>query len=765
MSKLHAEKLIKKDEPGVTIPKGSFRLRFMKEDVLFKKHFKAILLETPSVSVPIDSLNSAEGNFVVDKVEKGHIEGTFNRDSKLTPKANVTKTVGYEAIPAGKEIQPPLQSALLKDVKELQEANNGKLLIGVGSIGESVLRIQQALNQIFKDKPGYKPLKEDKNFGILTKNAVSEFQKAYGLKQGTNGVVGQETIQKLDEWVLMKSYKWIPSSVKQSATPATVTTYATAGLKNPAPAQKNPDLKKIKKSLDEMEKYKKQTSLERIGNTAFLSAAADLSDMDMGTFALEAQRLKMLKLILGFKYVDSEAEEVLIALIRSTPTQDIFKLVKSLSANNHELFKKLESKLQMGNYNEYHMVLRQLMFDAYGPVQTGFQMESLQMGSYFTIPWSDPGFIKSVTNVKIVYTVKQLNNGKISISWSTMDIMGSPTGNVTSIEADPFQMIGLKLKSNEEHLGEKDGAKGRVYVMPAINMLEMSNKQLNQAIGDFFDATMLVTGVGEIAYGTTLLRTLLGTADALFGAGNLVITSYRFDIAKTETGKTFLNLWDTTLQLYAIYGIGRLVVESPQIISRLSESWKKFKPETKNLTISSEEINGIDKTINSFDAALEQAALEGKSAKNSISETENWRHLDKKILKKEALKQQFMNSSDELMGIEKASDELIAAVSKKRRVIIAKKGSEELRMLEYFGAEASVGGEDMASIILRENPSKAAILEEFLHGTQHKLGIIDDLGRYRAEAHVKDFMIRHQTILGLSNKDVKILKRLMELGL
>ena len=118
----------------------------------------------------------------------------------------------------------------------------------------------------------------------------------------------------------------------------------------------------------------------------------------------------------------------------------------------------------------------------------------------------------------------------------------------------------------------------------------------------------------------------------------------------------------------------------------------------------------------------------------------------------------MLHSSDELMGVEKASEELIEAISKKRRVIIAQEGSEELRMLDYFGAEASVGGEDMASIILRKNPSKAAILEEFLHGTQHNLDIIDELGRPGAEAHVKDFMIRHQKILGLGDEDVEILK-------
>ena len=84
-------------------------------------------------------------------------------------------------------------------------------------------------------------------------------------------------------------------------------------------------------------------------------------------------------------------------------------------------------------------------------------------------------------------------------------------------------------------------------------------------------------------------------------------------------------------------------------------------------------------------------------------------------------------------------------------------------MLEHFGAEASVL--DM-TIIVRSNPSKAAILEEFLHGTQEKLGIAEKLGRYgSAETHVKDFMIRHKKMLGLSDEDVAILKILKDKGL
>ena len=126
----------------------------------------------------------------------------------------------------------------------------------------------------------------------------------------------------------------------------------------------------------------------------------------------------------------------------------------------------------------------------------------------------------------------------------------------------------------------------------------------------------------------------------------------------------------------------------------------------------------------------------------------------------------ILKSSNEFMGIEKASDDLLNAISSKDRVIkYASEGSEEMRYLDYIGAEANVGGENMNHILLRSEPSKAGVLEEFLHGTQHKLGIIEKLGTAAAETHVKSFMIRHQKMLGLMDADVNILQRLMDAGL
>lgn len=103
--------------------------------------------------------------------------------------------------------------------------------------------------------------------------------------------------------------------------------------------------------------------------------------------------------------------------------------------------------------------------------------------------------------------------------------------------------------------------------------------------------------------------------------------------------------------------------------------------------------------------------------------------------------------------------------SKGRIVKIAQEGSEELRYLNSIGAEANVGGERMTHILLRQNPSKVAALEEFLHGTQQHLGIIEKYGFQGAERHVKEFMIRHRGLLGLGDEDVQILRQLVEMGL
>lgn len=120
-----------------------------------------------------------------------------------------------------------------------------------------------------------------------------------------------------------------------------------------------------------------------------------------------------------------------------------------------------------------------------------------------------------------------------------------------------------------------------------------------------------------------------------------------------------------------------------------------------------------------------------------------------------------------MAGVERASQTPIDAVGRKREITWATPGSGAERFLDMHLAEGAAFPPDPA-ILLRPNPSKAALLEEFLHGTQGRIGVIDRLGNSgfgSAETHVKDFMIRHQSMLGLSAEDVQRLQKLRDMGL
>ena len=123
-----------------------------------------------------------------------------------------------------------------------------------------------------------------------------------------------------------------------------------------------------------------------------------------------------------------------------------------------------------------------------------------------------------------------------------------------------------------------------------------------------------------------------------------------------------------------------------------------------------------------------------------------------------------MNSEPEpaLRGKELASQKLLDGIRKKGRTIVfAKEGSEEMRLLQFFRANANVGGEDVRHIILQEDARKIEALEEFLHGVQKKLGILDNRTELEAEIHVKKFMISHCRWLRLSEDDVQVLRAML----
>lgn len=107
--------------------------------------------------------------------------------------------------------------------------------------------------------------------------------------------------------------------------------------------------------------------------------------------------------------------------------------------------------------------------------------------------------------------------------------------------------------------------------------------------------------------------------------------------------------------------------------------------------------------------------------------------------------------------------ELLDAIRRKgRSIVFATAGSEESRLLKYFGANANAGGPQATHLILLPDARKVEALEEFLHGTQQKIGFINREGVPAAEVHVKRFMIRHARLLGLNKQDVDALQQMLD---
>jgi hypothetical protein len=108
--------------------------------------------------------------------------------------------------------------------------------------------------------------------------------------------------------------------------------------------------------------------------------------------------------------------------------------------------------------------------------------------------------------------------------------------------------------------------------------------------------------------------------------------------------------------------------------------------------------------------------------------------------------------------------DLVEAVESKGRIVtFGEPGSEVGERLRAAGAEALTMYPECSEILIKPDAPRVALLEEYLHGTQAKLGIIERYElRAMAEVHVKDFMLRHPKLLGLDANDSILLRVLRD---
>src|SRR5262249_52052903 len=65
-------------------------------------------------------------------------------------------------------------------------------------------------------------------------------------------------------------------------------------------------------------------------------------------------------------------------------------------------------------------------------------------------------------------------------------------------------------------------------------------------------------------------------------------------------------------------------------------------------------------------------------------------------------------------------------------------------------------------LLLRSDARKIEVLEEYLHNVQKDIGLLDKITPAQMEIHVKEFMLRHRQMLGISDADAKWLSNWLD---
>jgi hypothetical protein len=153
----------------------------------------------------------------------------------------------------------------------------------------------------------------------------------------------------------------------------------------------------------------------------------------------------------------------------------------------------------------------------------------------------------------------------------------------------------------------------------------------------------------------------------------------------------------------------------------------------------------IAKVASTFESATEkiQAISEKLAALNDKMHT--LAHGDKGMVQgvgRDSLNMPEVPKHLKHLELQKATPELLDAMTTKDRAIhVVKAGSEEFLKMEkqkVDGVFLIEDGSGINHIWLKENPNKITALEEFLHGTQKKLGMLDKANDDRLKPEMAD---------------------------
>lgn len=335
--------------------------------------------------------------------------------------------------------------------------------------------------------------------------------------------------------------------------------------------------------------------------------AAALTDDEMRALSVDV-RIRLVAYVGGGNVVSDEDEGTIVRLLSTAPITDAKAILARLQERQAALFGRLERGIHGDEYGKYQAELKKLFFASMDPKEASERMQSAR-----EFPWADPGLLKAVSGPRFVYERAEFTEeGKIAFEWFSK----GPIGPITHVRhealVDPLELIRVRFYIGDTEFG---GKKDQIVYMPAVNFLALVHGQHRRDIGRAVDLALVVGGVGALGAASRLGR-VVAAVDLAMGVGGVVIDDYREDIAASENGRQFLEVWDTVQTLYAIYGAVRLLASAPEVFRRLRDAAGRWRSSGAR-ALSQEARAGVEGQVDEILAKAEQAEKEALAAKNA----------------------------------------------------------------------------------------------------------------------------------------------------
>lgn len=333
-----------------------------------------------------------------------------------------------------------------------------------------------------------------------------------------------------------------------------------------------------------------------------------------------------------------------------------------------------------------------------------------------------------------------------------------------SIDYGDGQKASRKSGLTEKDLVNRNGTPYSVYSLEAsqaAKKLDPISPLLTQ--GSYQESVKLnvqVTNVPEVSPGVKP-EDLLGFTNAVMDAGAKAVRPVEEHLAEPNAINS--DLWN-------------LPGGAAKAIWHFAQSPEQLNKDT--AVVANKVIETIDKPMMPEQRAVAaglllpmfffeggQAPIESKAAQQMKLDQMTAHQLKKLGIERVEMSMPEVPPNLRHLKLTKAEPELIDAMrSKGRELKIIEPGTADRGRLDGLGKEAAVLiSTDMPDLIqLKVGAPKIAALEEFLHGTQFRNPYLSELPIAIREIHVKDFMIRHQKMLGLSENDLSVLRVLMQ---